>query len=1075
MTHSRCPMPKSRTRWIVLGALGLLASALVLADDRQLFRQAADSPYVFTLLDVSGSMNWNAGFPDGNFRDGDADAPGSRLFEAKSALYEVIQGLNPSIRLGFAHFGQPDLEALRKLWLYERAPGQANPPWWSELPFPAEDRSINFGQAVVDGTDANYRDCPNAYSGGDAITRAEMFPKMQDAGTTISLVYIQWGGNRYGIRFRNLAPSLGATNITVAIQVTRAKNSNCMSNEMTVLGERTLTFRPRIRQDNEGNQFSSEMAGPLGFDYISWRETLANESGDSGWSADHYNQGDSCKSPYWSPNGTPATGTQSPLSSLRYQTFNDPLGRDATSRSFARGEVVPWDWLEHPTTTVPGAGFEVSSRQEILRRLAPNTAVSGEYVPDANGQPVPDFRVARYLKDHPSGGFLGVKTQFSRYPPITAVGATPVAGSLNKLADWYQKWEPVAKGQGGDPSFGCRQRYVILLTDGEETCGGTPATAAARLEALGIRVFVIAFGGDLSGNKVQAIADSGGTGDWDTNADGVRDCAEFTFTEVEGPAEDLNGNGIPGETYETDTCPGPIAAPDRASLVRALRNIFGSVDARPSSFASAATNPSRSAAGNSLFLTSFLPLPRFANWDGAVSHYVQPLPTRLDPNGNRVPDPTKLCDGLDPARSCLAWDAGKVMLGDFPGSVAQSPGDTEFMSNLRIGGDPDERRVIYSQEPTVPGAVPRASRLFEPPTGLANEYDLWNGLLGPSSYIVGNAASEATARTQARNTMEQTLRIKTAPDPTADPPGSTNVSYVLGDVFHSSPTLVAAPNQLRYRIFNLHNYRNFYDRHEFRRRVLMVGSNDAQLHAFDAGIFEPEFNGSELDRTKSAHNLGSGQELFSFVPRALLPRLRAMTVTPDEHEFSVDASAVVDDFFVDPIHSGTPTATDREWRTLAIGGLREGGRTYYALDITQPDHDTITGGVHIPDPLGVYVPSCMAQTAYNATACGPLPYAAVRWEFTDTTDLDLNGFVDLGDTWSQPNTGRIKLVDSSGVPLERYVAIFGGGLDPDNFFGVGNFLYMVDVETGKAIYKRALGGIGGGRRAVGASGGRHHR
>ncbi len=48
---------------------------------------------------------------------------------------------------------------------------------------------------------------------------------------------------------------------------------------------------------------------------------------------------------------------------------------------------------------------------------------------------------------------------------------------------------------------------------------------------------------------------------------------------------------------------------------------------------------------------------------------------------------------------------------------------------------------------------------------------------------------------------------------------------------------------------------------------------------------------------------------------------------------------------------------------------------------------------------------------------------------------------------------------SGGVDEDRYVAVFGGGMDVDRksqLVAGGNFLYMVDIETGKAIYKREL-------------------
>ena len=56
-----------------------------------------------------------------------------------------------------------------------------------------------------------------------------------------------------------------------------------------------------------------------------------------------------------------------------------------------------------------------------------------------------------------------------------------------------------------------------------------------------------------------------------------------------------------------------------------------------------------------------------------------------------------------------------------------------------------------------------------------------------------------------------------------------------------------------------------------------------------------------------------------------------------EHAPGIDGQLTVDDVFIDPAHSGTPSANDREWRTVAIGAYREGGRGLYALDLTHPD------------------------------------------------------------------------------------------------------------------------------------------
>ena len=65
-----------------------------------------------------------------------------------------------------------------------------------------------------------------------------------------------------------------------------------------------------------------------------------------------------------------------------------------------------------------------------------------------------------------------------------------------------------------------------------------------------------------------------------------------------------------------------------------------------------------------------------------------------------------------------------------------------------------------------------------------------------------------------------------------------------------------------------------------------------------------------------------------------------------------------------------------------------------------------------------------------AGAC-PALYPTVLWEMTD--DCTINGTTcvsNMGETWSRPVVGRIKVINDSGATEDRYVAIFGGGFDP---------------------------------------------
>ncbi|TNF75051.1 MAG: hypothetical protein EP299_06505, partial [Acidobacteria bacterium] len=324
---------------------------------------------------------------------------------------------------------------------------------------------------------------------------------------------------------------------------------------------------------------------------------------------------------------------------------------------------------------------------------------------------------------------------------------------------------------------------------------------------------------------------------------------------------------------------------------------------------------------------------------------------------------------------------------------------------------------------------------------------------------------------RAKDVVRETLKIKTATVADEESDSDVDISYVLGDIFHSDPTVVGPPADGRFFSTDFMDngkacddssdpnpgYRCFYEKHQYRRQVLLFGANDGQIHAVDMGIFHYTSKPAE----DGYYDNGTGNELFAHIPRGVLPSVLTQAET-STHNWDVDGPIRVADVFIDPDHNGVPAAADREWRTTAIGGLRRGGRLYYALDLTQPDELDSKG---VGTPINGYVPSCWDGDP--ASACGPLGYGAPLWEFTDTWDEDPsgmagNGHPDLGDTWSIPNVWPIRvLVDdgTGGKEIEtKFVAIFGGGLDTAKLGDTGNWLYMVDIETGEPIYKRRLGG-----------------
>lgn len=151
----------------------------------------------------------------------------------------------------------------------------------------------------------------------------------------------------------------------------------------------------------------------------------------------------------------------------------------------------------------------------------------------------------------------------------------------------------------------------------------------------------------------------------------------------------------------------------------------------------------------------------------------------------------------------------------------------------------------------------------------------------------------------------------------------------LGDIVDSGALYVGPPSFPYSDAFNP-GYANFKIAKASRKPVVFVGANDGMLHAFDAQV-----NGAST----------GGQELFALVPNAVfkgpddLPAesgLKALTDNAYQHRYYVNATPTVRD--VDFARAGvTPSASATpDWRTLLITGLGKGGRSYVALDITEP-------------------------------------------------------------------------------------------------------------------------------------------
>ena len=190
------------------------------------------------------------------------------------------------------------------------------------------------------------------------------------------------------------------------------------------------------------------------------------------------------------------------------------------------------------------------------------------------------------------------------------------------------------------------------------------------------------------------------------------------------------------------------------------------------------------------------------------------------------------------------------------------------------------------------------------------------------------------------------------PQVRTDDDGSPPAGYAhkLGDIFHSELLMLEPPRYFQYLSANVQPrtgpsttgepYLDFATRQAKRRKVLFVGANDGFLHAFDGGVWD-----RDAANFAGTFDLGTGREIFAYSPTTLIAdKFTNLLNFPPLPQYFVDGS--MDErgrLHRSGIHRHARTKAERVWRTILVGGLRQGGHGYFALDVTQPDDiDTTT-------------------------------------------------------------------------------------------------------------------------------------
>lgn len=562
--------------------------------------------------------------------------------------------------------------------------------------------------------------------------------------------------------------------------------------------------------------------------------------------------------------------------------------------------------------------------------------------------------------------------------------------------------------------YTCQKNFVIIITDGFSTrddFDSDPTTTARGFSNFGTLI------GDF--NADGETEEPGGVWEETLYLDDIakfmheRDCrpdldGEQTldvytigFT-TEGAVNDLlektarEGNGL----FFTSNNPDEL----RTRLNSAITDIIE----KAQSFTAATVPSTRTSSGGSFFTSFFLPSGKTAFWEGHLrSFHIDAVGDVFGQGGVCAfldPDPGECNSGPQNPAALPFWDAGEevplpAVRNLYTTLVSGStPGRVDFDQTSLVAADLDlatfDAAPLPAPNPLYPGTGALTAE------GLADEIISYARGCAYGTGVTGTTDVSATRACVAR-------------------------TWRLGDIFHSGPAVVAAPRST----ISDASYAAFRTTYANRKRVIYAGANDGFLHAFDAG---------NLNTTviPNVYYDGTGEELFGFMPWEARKTIKNKPVDdPTARTYYVDASPQTVDVWIRSSATDT-TKSAAEWKTLLIGGMRQGGRAYYALDITDPSSSG---------------------------------YPGYLWEFPNETDPDTTSVSTsvlpwLGESWSTPIVTKVKVRinsdDNSGAGYERWVAIMSGGYtresDPneasyDSNAISGRSIIMVDIASGELL------------------------
>ena len=317
-------------------------------------------------------------------------------------------------------------------------------------------------------------------------------------------------------------------------------------------------------------------------------------------------------------------------------------------------------------------------------------------------------------------------------------------------------------------------------------------------------------------------------------------------------------------------------ATNAASLISAISSAFKSIDAKQSTGAAAASSNQTPVSGDDWLL---LPSYKSIEWTGDLKAF------HFTNDGKTVtaPDTTTATPDWSAAKKLSALAAAGTRTIKFN---AKGKLDTFDVTNLTAASMVSHFNVDCS------GTAPKLSQctdgsLLSTVKGTATAASL-------IGYLTGSNANEKTSSTDTTKVFRKRESL-------------------LGDMVNAAPVFLGKPP------FSYVDagYASYVSTNANRTKVAFVAANDGMLHAF------------KVDTDAN----GGGTELWAFVPTAVMPDLYRLADSDygSKHRYFIDATPVVAD-----VYGAAKGEATKTWRSILIGGQGAGGRSYFALDVTNP-------------------------------------------------------------------------------------------------------------------------------------------